>query len=190
MSRVPLDKVLNTGRFDHDKAQEHPLWFKELYGFAEHKPETDEYGVRSFVYRARRPFHPEKFHAFINSSWPGVIRAKGHFWLATRPEWVGELSQAGALVRHEATGFWWANGPKERWPDHPEWRLHVAKSWDAVYGDRRQEIVFIGTDMDEAAIRRRLDACLVGDANAKAMQPAAWRKLKDPFPVWKWAEPS
>ena len=190
MSRVPLDKVLNTGRFDHDKAQEHPLWFKELYGFAERKPETEEYGVRSFVYRARRPFHPEKFHAFINSPWPGVIRAKGHFWLATRPEWVGALSQAGALARHEATGFWWANVPKERWPDHPEWRQHVAESWDAVYGDRRQEIVFIGADMDEAAIRRRLDACLVGDANAKAMQPAAWRKLKDPFPIWKWAEAS
>ena len=190
MSRVPLDKVLNTGRFDHDKAQEHPLWFKELYGFAEHKPETEEYGVRSFVYRARRPFHPEKFHAFINSSWPGVIRAKGHFWLATRPEWVGELSQAGALVRHEAIGFWWAILPKERWPDHSEWRRHIAKSWDAVYGDRRQEIVFIGIDMDEAAIRRRLDACLIGDANAKAMQSAAWRKLKDPFPIWKRAEPS
>ena len=95
-----------------------------------------------------------------------------------------------AVVRHEAMGFWWANVPKERWPDHPEWRRHIAKSWDAVYGDRRQEIVFIGTDMDEAAIRRRLDACLVGDANAKAMQPAAWRKLKDPFPIWKRGEPS
>ncbi len=185
MSRVPLDKVLNTGRFDHEKAEEHPLWFKELYGFAEHAPETEEYGVRSFVYRARRPFHPAKLHAFFNSEWPGVIRAKGHFWLATRPEWVGEVSQAGALVRHEALGFWWANVPKERWPDIPEWRDHIAESWDPVYGDRRQEIVFIGTAMDEAAIRHRLDACLVGDANAKAMQPAAWKKLKDPFPAWK-----
>ena len=105
MSRVPLDKVLNTGRFDHDKAQQHPLWFKELYGFAEHKPETEEYGVRSFVYQARRPFHPEKFHAFINATWPGVIRAKGRFWLANRPEWVGELSQAGALVRPQGRGL-------------------------------------------------------------------------------------
>ena len=190
MSRVSLDKVLNTGRFDHDKAQEHPLWFKELYGFAEHKPETEEYGVRSFVYQARRPFHPEKFHAFINSSWPGVIRAKGRFWLANRPEWVGELSQAGALVRHRAVGFWWASVAKEHWPDHPEWRRNIAKSWDPVYEDRHQEIVFIGTDMDEAAIRCRLDACLVGDANAEAMQPAAWKKLKDPFPGWKRAEPS
>ncbi len=190
MSRVPLDKVLNTGRFDHAKAREHPLWFKELYGFAEHKPETEEYGVHSFVYRERRPFHPEKLHAFINSSWPGVIRSKGYFWLATRPEWVGELSQAGALVRHGAIGFWWANVPKERWPDHPEWRQYMASSWDGVYGDRRQEIVFIGTDMDEALIRRRLDACLVGDADAEAMQPAAWKMLKDPFPAWNRGDPS
>lgn len=188
MSRVPLDKVLDTGRFDHDKAQEHPRWFKELYGFAEHQPETEEYGVRSFVYRARRPFDPSDFYAFLTESWPGVIRAKGHFWLATRPEWVGALSQAGPMVSHEAVGFWWANIPKERWPDHPEWRQHIAKSWDPVYGDRRQEIVFIGADMDETAIRRRLDACLVGAADAKAMTPAAWRKLKDPFPVWKRGE--
>ncbi len=185
MSRVPLAKVLNTGRFDHDKAQEHPLWFKELYGFEDHTPETEEYGVRSFVYRARRPFHPQKFHAFLNASWPGVIRAKGHFWLATRPEWVGELSQAGALVRHEAMGFWWASVPQARWPDNPEWRDYVAESWDLVYGDRRQEIVFIGADLDEAKIRQQLDKCLVGDENATSMQPAAWQKLKDPFPTWE-----
>jgi G3E family GTPase len=189
LGQVDLDRVLNTHRFDYEKAQEHPLWFKELYGFAEHRPETEEYGIRSFVYRARRPFHPYKFHAFINSPWPGVIRAKGHFWLATRPEWVGELSQAGALVRNEAMGFWWTNVPKERWPDDPAWRQHIAKAWDPVYGDRRQEIVFIGSDMDEAAIRHRLDSCLVGDADAKEMPIKAWRRLPDPFPAWKRAEP-
>ena len=184
MSNVPLDRVLDTGLFDHDKAEEHPLWFKELYGFADHNSEADEYGVTSFVYRTRRPFHPEKFHAFINSPWPGVIRAKGHFWLATRPQWVGELSQAGALVRHEAMGFWWSSVPKERWPDHPEWRRHLAEKWDPVYGDRRQEIVFIGTGMDEAALRRRLDACLVGEEDALAMQLDDWKTLNDPFPQW------
>jgi G3E family GTPase len=185
MSRVPLDRVLNTGRFDHDKAQEHPLWFKELYSFADHRPETEEYGIRSFVYRARRPFNPERFHAFLNSSWPGVVRAKGHFWLASRPEWVGEMSQAGALVRHEAMGFWWANVPRERWPGHPEWREHIERAWDPVYGDRRQEIVFIGTDFDETWIRRRLDGCLEGDAEATAMHSDEWRRLPDPFPAWK-----
>ncbi len=190
MSRVPLEKVLDTGRFDHDKAQEHPLWFKELHGFADHKPETEEYGIRSFVYRARRPFHPEKFHEFIRSPWPGVIRAKGYFWLATRPEWVGELSQAGALVRHEAIGFWWVNVPDERWPDHPEWRAQIDRIWDPVFGDRRQEIVFIGTDMDEAALRRRLDACLVGESRSRAMNLAAWAALNDPFPAWKRKDPA
>jgi len=188
LGRVALDRVLNTGLFDYERAHEHPLWFKELYGFAEHTPETEEYGIRSFVYRARRPFHPQKFHAFISSPWPGVIRAKGHFWLASRPEWVGELSQAGALVRNEALGFWWASVPKDRWPDSTDWRDHIASLWDEVYGDRRQEIVFIGSDMDEAAIRRQLDACLVDD-DAKEMPVDAWRDLPDPFPVWMASRP-
>jgi G3E family GTPase len=187
MAKVDLARVLDTGRFNYHKAQQHPLWYKELYGFADHKPETLEYGIRSFVYRARRPFHPAKFHKFINSSWPGVIRAKGHFWLATRPDWCGELSQAGALVRNEAMGFWWSAVPKNRWPDHPEWREAVAKNWDKVYGDRRQEIVFIGASMNEAAIRKALDACLVGDGNAREMPVAAWKRLPDPFPAWKTA---
>ncbi len=188
MAKVDLGRVLDTRRFNYEKAQQHPLWYKELYGFADHKPETLEYGIASFVYRARRPFHPGKFHKFINSSWPGVIRAKGHFWLATRPDWCGELSQAGALVRNEAMGFWWAAVPKNRWPDHPEWRESVAKNWDKVYGDRRQEIVFIGASMDEATIRKELDSCLVGDGNAREMPLAAWKRLPDPFPAWKTAE--
>lgn len=135
------------------------------------------------VYRTKRPFHPEKFYRFVNFAWPGVIRAKGNFWLATRPEWVGELNQAGALVRHQAMGFWWANVPRSQCPEHEGWRKMLASRWDEVYGDRRQEIVFIGADMNEAAIRRQLDACLVGDANAKDMPLKAWKKLPDPFPV-------
>jgi len=184
MARVPLDRVLDTGRFDFDKAHEHPLWFKELFGFAEHTPETEEYGIRSFVCRTRRPFHPELFYRFVNEPWPGVIRAKGHFWLATRPEWVGELSQAGAFVRHEAMGIWWSHIPRERWPENEAWRRHIAEMWDDVYGDRRQEIVFIGIDMDEDDLRRRLDACLVGDENALTMRTDDWRGLNDPFPKW------
>ena len=114
-----------------------------------------------------------------------MIRAKGHFWLATRPEWVGELSHAGALVSHQAMGFWWDAIPKQHWPDHEEWRAHVENIWDPVYGDRRQEIVFIGTDMDEEGLRRRLDACLTGAPKATRMDKARWSKLADPFPVWK-----
>lgn len=187
-SEVPLEKILNTGRFDFEKAQQHPVWFKELYGFADHMPETEEYGVTSFVYRARRPFDPQKFHGFLQSNWPGVIRTKGHYWLATRPQWVGELSQAGAIVRNEAMGFWWAAIPKDRWPDHPEWRSAIERNWSQVWGDRRQEIVFIGTGMDAAELTRRLDGCLVPSTGAESMDLDAWAKLRDPFPVWRRAD--
>lgn len=185
MASVDLNQVMGTGSFDFEKAQEHPLWAKELYGFADHVPETEEYGISSFVYRARRPFDPKKFHAFVNSSWPGVIRAKGHFWLATRPQWVGELSQTGALVRTEAMGFWWDAVPKQHWPDHPEWKKTIEAKWDNTYGDRRQEIVFIGTDMDQAALSAQLDACLMDEPNNETINFDAWKKLPDPFPVWK-----
>jgi G3E family GTPase len=181
-ANVPFERILNTGRFDFERAQQHPLWFKELYGFANHAPETEQYGVSSFVYRARRPFEPAKFHRFLRESWAGVIRAKGHFWIATRPQWLGELSQAGAIVRTEGLGFWWANVPAERWPDDPLWRQSLKKNWNEVYGDRRQEIVFIGTHMDEDAIKARLDACLV--SGKPGMHIKEWTVLADPFPKW------
>ena len=181
--RVSLDTVLDTGLFDFEKAAEHPLWFKELNGFADHVPETEEYGIRSFVYRARRPFDPAKLQAFIDTPWPGVVRAKGFFWLATRPHYVGELSQAGALVRTGKRGLWWASVPRHRWPDHPDWRAAMRPYLDPVWGDRRQEIVFIGCDpMDEADIRARLDACLVPEQD---FTPGRWRGLSDPFPSWE-----
>jgi G3E family GTPase len=186
LGQVPLQRVLDTRRFDFERAHEHPLWFKELYGAAEHVPETEEYGISSFVYRRRRPFHPERFHRFLNDTWPGVIRAKGHFWLATRPRWVGELSMAGALVRHQAMGSWWAAVPKERWPDHPDFERFVMRHWNAVWGDRRQEIVFIGTGYDEADLVRQLDACLVGESEEPlACDWSAWSDLRDPFPDWR-----
>ena len=185
-SNAPFDRILNTGRFDFEKAQQHPLWFKELYGFADHTPETEQYGVSNFVYRARRPFDPAKFHQFLRETWAGVIRAKGHFWIATRPQWLGELSQAGAIVRTEGLGFWWANVPADRWPDDPFWRQSLKKNWNELYGDRRQEIVFIGTDMDQDAIKARLDACLV--AGKPGMQIEEWARLADPFPRWRRAD--
>ncbi len=185
MSRVDLGRVLDTGRFNYEKAQEHPLWYKELFEFADHRPETERYGIRSFVYRERRPFHPERFHRFLDSSWPGIIRAKGHFWLATRPEWVGELSQAGALLRHQAMGIWWAQVPEERWPDDANWRKAIRRNWHPVFGDRRQEIVFIGSDFDEAAIRSRLDACLLPEDQTRMLDGRTWSRLPDPFPVWR-----
>jgi G3E family GTPase len=180
--RVELADILGTGRFDFEKASEHPLWFKELHGFKDHVPETEEYGIRSFVYRAKKPFHPARFKTFLDESWPGVIRAKGFFWLATRPHHVGEMSQAGAQVRSGRLGLWWAAVPKQHWPEDQAARDGIARACDPVWGDRRQELVFIGADpMDEAAIRRRLDACLV---EAETFEPARWANLPDPFPLW------
>ncbi|NBN63659.1 GTP-binding protein [Pannonibacter tanglangensis] len=180
--RVPLSDILGTGRFDFERAHTHPLWYKELNGFADHTPETEEYGIRSFVFRARQPFDPEKLQAFINRSWPGVVRAKGFFWLATRPDFVGELSQAGAQVRTEKRGLWWSAVPKSYWPDHPDWHRSMQGYLDPVWGDRRQELVFIGCDpMDEETLRRDLAECLVP---AKGFTPAAWRHMADPFPLW------
>ncbi|MEQ1489462.1 MAG: zinc metallochaperone GTPase ZigA [Terricaulis sp.] len=184
--KAPLDDILDTGRFDFEKAQQHPLWAKELYGYAQHVPETQEYGIESFVYKARRPFHPEKLHKFFNSPWPNVIRAKGHFWLATRPDWLGEVSQAGAMVQHQALGKWWAAIPRARWPHSDAFKSMLAETWDSKVGDRRQEIVFIGIGMDEHAIRAELDACLTA-VPADLFKPTAERRrvpLKDPFPPW------
>ncbi len=183
---VALDEILDTGLFSFEAAHHHPTWFKELNGFRDHVPETEEYGISSFVYRARTPFDPARIHAFFNRSWPGVVRAKGFFWLASRPEWVGELSQAGALVRHQAVGFWWAAIPKENWPEDPALVGRVKKGWHDLWGDRRQELVFIGTrEMNEKAIRAELDACLMELPETGAVDTREWRKLPDPFPAWR-----
>jgi G3E family GTPase len=124
------------------------MWAKELYGFADHVPETEEYGVASFVYRARRPFEPEKIIAVLNGEMPGVIRAKGHFWIATRPDWVAEFSLAGALSSVKPLGTWWAPCRASAGPSHDSARAYMAQHWAEPWGDRRQEIVFIGAGID------------------------------------------
>lgn len=181
--RLPLAAILDTGLFDEAKAARHPLWYKELYGFATHVPETEEYGIASFVYRARRPFEPEKFHGFLAREWPGLIRAKGHFWLATRPDWVGLASIAGRQRRAEPKALWWAAVPRAHWPRHAQFRQLLDRHWQVAWGDRRQELVFIGTGLDEAAIRSALDACLFGQETG--FDPRLARDLRDPFPPWQ-----
>ncbi|MEL6551797.1 MAG: GTP-binding protein [Pseudomonadota bacterium] len=182
-SEVPATEILDTGLFDFDKAHEHPMWAKELYGFADHVPETEEYGVASFVYRARRPFVPEKILDVLNGDLPGVIRAKGHFWIASRPEWVAEFSLAGALSSIRPLGTWWASVPEDRWPDHEGARAYMREHWQEPWGDRRQELVFIGAGMDWPAIKARLDAALVPAADAAG--PDTLPDFEDPFPVWR-----
>ncbi len=180
-SRVRPDAIFDTGLFDFDTAHEHPMWAKELYGFANHTPETEEYGISSFVYHAREPFDPAKVHAVLNGNLPGVIRAKGHFWLATRPDWVAEFSLAGAMSQVTPLGRWWASVPEDRLPKNPEAQREIARHWAEPWGDRRQEIVFIGADMDREAICAALNAALVTTCD---FTPKAWANLPDPFPEW------
>lgn len=184
-SRVDPALVLDTGLFDFERAHRHARWYQELYHPETHVPETGEYGVSSFVYRAKRPFDPPAFARFIEESWPGLVRAKGYFWLATRPDWVGELSIAGSLARNQAAGRWWASIPREHWPEDPAWHQTLQGYWDETYGDRRQELVFIGAGLNEMALRMRLDSCLTVPNSAGTFDPAAHRDLPDPFPLWE-----
>ena len=184
--KVQLGDILDTGLFSFDAAHQHPTWFRELNGFKDHLPETEEYGISSFVYRARGPFEPAKLHAFFAKSWPGVVRAKGFFWLATRPAFVGELSQAGPLVRTEAMGYWWAAVPKDNWPDDDTLLKRIQTGWHKHWGDRRQELVFIGTEeMDKEAIKAELDACLLALPKNGSIDSRTWAQLDDPFPLWQ-----
>ncbi|MEL6582977.1 MAG: GTP-binding protein [Pseudomonadota bacterium] len=185
-SDVPADDVLNTGLFDLEKAHEHPMWAKELYGFADHTPETEEYGVTSYVYRARQPFIPEKVMDILSGELPGVIRAKGHFWIATRPDWVAEFSLAGTLSSVSPLGTWWAAVPQERWPDHQAARDYMQQNWQEPWGDRRQELVFIGANIDWPALKARLDAALVPAMAGTSLQSLP--DFPDPFPSWRRAE--
>ena len=178
---VPLERVLQTGLFDLDKAAQAPAWLQELR--REHNPETEEYGISSFVYQARRPFHPERFFALVEEEWPGVVRSKGYFWLASHPAHAGTWSQAGAVARHGVAGRWWAAVPPEQWPDDEETVAIIREKWHEGVGDARQELVLIGMDMDEAALRARLDACLLTDEELAA-GPAAWTRLHNPFSDW------
>jgi G3E family GTPase len=182
---VPLGAVLGTGRFDFSRAAQAAGWSQALAGH--HLPESEEFGIRSFVWRAKRPVHPARFKRFIEGDLAGVVRAKGFFWLATRMPWAGSWQLAGAVGRHEAAGFWWAAVEPDRWPDDAGWRAGIAKLWDDRFGDRRQEIVFIGIDMDEASLRRGLDACLLTQAEMQG-GPKAWSRLPDPFPAWRQGE--
>ncbi len=179
--KVPLDEVLDTGRFDFDTASAAPGWLKELRG--EHVPESEEYGISSFVYRARRPFHPERFWKLINRDWPGVLRSKGFFWLASRNDVVGLWSQAGNASRAEPAGMWYAAIPREEWPDDEETRQVIDQVWTEEFGDRRQELVLIGIKLDRERLTGMLDRCLLTDKEM-TLGPEGWARFNDPFEYW------
>ncbi len=180
-SRVALDTVLDTGLFDMESAQTSARWIQELAG--EHTPETEEYGISSFVFRARRPFHPQRFWDFIHTEWEGLLRSKGYFWLATRNDMIGMWSQAGGSAEYRPVGYWWAAAPKSRWPDDDEVWKAIMKEWQEPFGDRRQQLVYIGQHLQKEKMMLALSECLLTDQEL-ALSPGEWTKFKDPFPDW------
>ena len=181
---VPVKAILGTGLFDFAKAQQAPGWLKELRG--EHVPETEEFGIGSFVYEARRPFHPEKFYEFLHSKDIAgkLIRSKGFFWLATRPQIAGSWSQAGGMARYGAAGLFWKAIPETDWPEDPDYLKAIKEHWVEPFGDMRQELVFIGQGLNKAEITSRIDSCLLTEDDVlRGIE--YWATLNDPFPSWE-----
>ena len=177
-SRVPLDEVLNTGRFDYEASANSAGWIRELNN--EHVPETEEYGIKNFVFRDRRPFHPQRFFDLLHDDgfWDGVLRSKGFFWIATKDDVAYEWSQAGGVSEYGPSGVWQAALPEEARDVDPV----EDEDWDPHYGDRHQTLVFIGINMPEESIRQRLTDCLMIDAELHAAAESTTR-LPDPFPA-------
>ena len=183
MGEVALHKILDTGRFDFDRAAQAPGWLQELRG--EHVPETEEYGIASTAYRARRPFHPERFFNFIDRPWTNgkLLRSKGFFWLASKYQEAGSWSQAGGLMRYGFAGRWWRFVPREHWPQDPEAKAEILQKWLPDTADCRQELVFIGQHIDFTQLASELDACLLNE-DEMALGVEGWSQLNDPFGDW------
>ncbi|MFI4861295.1 MAG: zinc metallochaperone GTPase ZigA [Phycisphaerales bacterium JB063] len=179
--RIDLSAIVGTGLYNEDDAAMSPGWMKELQG--EHTPETEEYGISSFVYRRRRPFHPRRMLDVIQAGLKGVVRSKGYLWIASKPHYCGVWAQAGASVQVQPAGYWYASVGKEYWPQDPDGRAWVEQRWDPEVGDCRQEIVFIGMAMDREQLEADLDAALLTDEEMKA-GPDRWRQFDDPIPSW------
>ncbi len=182
--QVATDDVLNTKLFDFERAQQAPGWLKEMRG--EHVPETEEYGIGSFSYVARRPFHPQRaFEFFHNTQKFGkLIRSKGYFWLASRPEFAWQWSQAGGIARYGFAGMFWNAVPRDSWPSDDESLENILRQWEEPFGDMRQELVFIGQGLDQKAMMDTLDQCLLTEEELLRGKEY-WLTLHDPFPAWR-----
>ena len=180
---VDIDAVLNTGLFDFERAQSAPGWLKEMRG--EHIPETEEYGISSFSFLARRPFHPEKFYHFLHRTeqFGKLIRSKGYFWLASRPQFSGQWNQAGGIAHYGFAAMFWKSVPKKDWPTDEESLGAIQEQWVEPFGDMRQELVFIGQQLDQGAMTRALNECLLSD-HELLKGKNYWATLSDPFPEW------
>ena len=182
--QVDVNSVLNTGLFNFERAEQAPGWLKEMRG--EHVPETEEYGISSFSYLARRPFHPEKFYDFIHNTkgYGTLLRSKGYFWLASRPQFVGQWSQAGGMARYGFAGMFWKSIPKQDWPTDEEYLASIKEKWVEPFGDMRQELVFIGQGLEQENITQALDKCLLSEEEILRGNDY-WVTLPDPFPAWE-----
>jgi G3E family GTPase len=177
--RVPLPALLDTRRFDFERASHAAGWMQTLRG--EESSEADDYGITSFVYRARRPFHPTRWWNAMQLTWPGVLRSKGLFWIASRPDLIGLWSQAGGAGSVRWIGRWYVAMPETEWPDDEAEHRRIEGSWDAEFGDRTQELVVIGRHMDQISLTSMLDECLLTDEEWR-QGLAAWSRAEDPFP--------
>ena len=183
MGEVPLARILDTGLFDFDQAAQAPGWLQELRG--EHVPETEEYGIAASTWQARRPLHPQRFFDFIHKPWTNgrLLRSKGFFWLASKYQEAGSWSQAGGMMRHGMAGRWWRFVPREHWPQDVDNSEAILKHWTVETGDCRQELVFIGQNIDFEKLSTELEACLLRDEEMD-LGPMGWLRLDDPFGPW------
>jgi G3E family GTPase len=181
--QVPLKQILGTGLFDLERASAMPGWARELEG--QHTPETETYGIESFVLRSTEPLHPWRFSTFMDLPLPGLIRAKGYVWLASRPQWVVSYSRSGNTATHEPMGRWWASAPRERWPSKgsPQ-RMAIEERWKEPWGDRLNEVVFIGRHLDRAAIEQAWKAMHLNYTESRKGLKG-WAELPDPFSQWE-----
>ncbi|KIL48271.1 GTP-binding protein [Jeotgalibacillus soli] len=176
--KIELNEILHTNLFDFDQSSQAAGWIKELN--EEHIPETDEYGISSFVYRKRRPLHPERFKQWLEDLPAEIVRAKGFFWLASRDNMAGLLSQAGASITFQGAGEWVAAMPAPEQEASLAEDADLRKKWDPIYGDRMNELVWIGIELDKEEITQALDSCLLTDEEMQM----DWSTFKDELPAF------
>ena len=184
-SHVPLSAIMGTGRFQMSEAKERPEWLAVPRG--EEQTEADEYGISSFVYHRDRPFHPKRLSDVFDGDlddglFCGVLRSKGLMWVASRHDWAYDWSQAGCSIRMNPAGVWWAAASEEEWPDDEELISEIRSKFSGAYGDRRQELVFIGQGMEHRRVEEILDDCLLTDREFQ-QNPSAWSNFEDPLPL-------
>ena len=183
-SKVNLQEVINTGLFDFEKAESSAGWIKELEN--EHIPETEEYGIGSFVYRRKKPFHPNRFLDFIQHTFPkNIIRSKGLFWIASRPDQALVWSSAGGSLKTDPAGVWWDSMPfSERinYADFVNNQQMIESEWSSDFGDRKIELVFIGQQLDVSSITNKLDECLLNQKEVSEWKDGKLQ-LTDNWPV-------